>query len=238
MSWYKDWFNSKYYHILYRDRNDLEARKFITKLKIFINSNDKIIDIGCGKGRHSIFLNNLGFNVTGIDISNNNIIEAKRFEKNDLKFNVWDMRNVYKKNTFNVALNLFTSFGYFDKHTDNIRTIKAIHSNLKKNGILIIDFLNSKKVLSNLITNEEKKINGINFIINRYHNDGFIYKNIKFQDNKKNYNFTEKVQNLNLFEFKSILNLCEMKILNTFGNYELDPFNEKNSDRLIIVAKK
>ncbi|MFL2637040.1 MAG: SAM-dependent methyltransferase, partial [Flavobacteriaceae bacterium] len=84
---YNTWFDSKYYHILYKDRDHDEARKFITKLLEHLNlkKNAKILDAACGKGRHSIEIEKLGYKVTGIDLSKNSIKHAKQFENLNLK---------------------------------------------------------------------------------------------------------------------------------------------------------
>jgi len=240
IDWFADWFNSKYYHILYKNRDDKEAENFLKNLSKleFFKKNSKIIDIACGKGRHSLFLSELGYDVTGIDLSKNSIKYAKQFEKENLKFGVADMRETYKKNSFDVALNLFTSFGYFNNKEDDFSAIKAMSDNLKNDGILIIDFLNSKKVISNLIKTETKEINGVQFNISRKVEDGFIIKNIEVNHNEDRFSFQERVKALTKENFSEILTFAGLQIINTFGNYKLDEFNHQTSDRLIIIAKK
>ena len=71
MSWFTNWFDSPYYHILYKNRDEKEAQNFIEKLTNYlkINKESKIIDIACGKGRHAMYFNQIGYNVVGIDLS-------------------------------------------------------------------------------------------------------------------------------------------------------------------------
>jgi len=139
--WFQSWFNTSYYHLLYRNRDYKEAEVFIKNIVKYLNldKDDSILDLACGKGRHSIFLNSLGFNVTGLDLSKNSIKEAKTRESSSLHFDVHDMRNLYNTQ-FEVVLNLFTSFGYFEKDLDNFKVIQTIKSSLKQNGIGVIDF--------------------------------------------------------------------------------------------------
>ncbi|MGY8989068.1 MAG: class I SAM-dependent methyltransferase [Flavobacteriales bacterium] len=240
IDWFSEWFDSKYYHILYKNRNEKEAESFLENLSIleFFKKNSKIIDIACGKGRHSFFLSELGYDVTGVDLSKNSIKHAQQFEKENLKFDVADMRETYKKNSFDVSLNLFTSFGYFNKKEDDFSAIKAMSENLKNDGILIIDFLNSKKVISNLIKTETKEINGIQFNISRKVKDGFIIKNIEVNHNEDKFYFQEKVKALTKENFSELLTFAGLQIINTFGNYKLDKFNYQTSDRLILICKK
>ena len=238
MEWFEDWFNSKYYHILYQKRDEREAENFIQNLSQFFKKEDKIIDIACGAGRHTIFLSELGYHTTGIDLSEESIKFAKEKSKGKIPFEVWDMRKCYKKQEFDVALNLFTSFGYFNNKEDDFSAIKSMSENLKNDGILIIDFLNSKKVISNLIKTEIKEINGVQFNISRKVEDGFIIKNIEVIHDEEKMSFQEKVKSLTKYDFSELLTFAGLQIIDTFGNYRLDVFNHQTSDRLIIRAKK
>ena len=127
--WFKEWFDTKYYHILYQDRNDDEAQLFMQNLLSFIKlkKNDKILDMPCGKGRHAIFLNSLGYDVLGADLSENSIKYAKKYTNKTLHFEVHDMRQPFDTK-FDAIFNLFTSFGYFDDDETNIKVLY----NLKK----------------------------------------------------------------------------------------------------------
>ena len=240
MSWFKDWFNSPYYHLLYRDRDKEEAQTFIDNLiaRLPIRKNSKILDIACGKGRHSTYFNKQGMNVVGIDLSTNSINAAKKHENKTLQFKVHDMREVFKKNTFNIATNLFTSLGYFKTIADEQKALNAITLNLKKGGILIIDFMNAKKAMQNLVKYERKKVDDICFKIRRGIEDDCIVKSIKFSNNSKNHQFQEKVRALTLTDFYNLISNAGLKIIDIFGNYRLEPFDAVNSERLIIICKK
>ena len=238
MEWFEDWFNSKYYHILYQNRDEKEAENFIQNLSQFFKKEDKIIDIACGAGRHTLFLSELGYHTTGIDLSEESIKFAKEKSKGKIPFEVWDMRKCYKKQEFDVALNLFTSFGYFENNEDDLSAIKAMSDNLKEEGILIIDFLNYKKVIDNLVKKETKVIEGVQFNIPRKVEDGFIIKNIEVIHDGEKMSFQEKVKALTKDNFSELLTFAGLQIIDTFGNYKLDEFNHQTSDRLIIIAKK
>ena len=110
--------------------------------------------------------------------------------------------------------------------------------NLKSDGILIIDFMNVKKVISNLVRSEKKIVEQITFNITRRYKKGYIIKDIAFIDKEINYNFQEKVRAITLSDFSVFIDNARMKIINIFGSYELDDFNESDSDRLIIICKK
>ncbi len=240
MTWFESWFDSSYYHILYKNRDDNEAKLFIEKLAKHLNvsKNHKILDLACGKGRHSIFLNSLGFDVLGVDLSENSIAYAKQYENEKLRFQTHDMREVVAEGEFDFVLNLFTSFGYFEIDADNEKTISAIASDLKPAGTVVIDFFNAYKVVNHLVAYDRKTIDGITFEIRKRFENGYILKNISFSDQGKDFAFIEKVQALTLDQFQQLLSNAGLAIRNTFGNYLLDNYQKESSDRLILVAEK
>jgi SAM-dependent methyltransferase len=240
MKWFADWFDSSYYHILYKKRDIKEAQHFIDNLIAYlqIKKESRLIDIACGRGRHATYFNKLGFDVVGIDLSEKSITTAKQNENEKLQFFTHDMRNTFKANSFNIVTNLFTSFGYFDEKEDEQKAINAMAENLKSNGILIIDFMNVKKVISNLVNSEQKKIEKIIFKISRKFEDNYIIKDISFSDNGKNYHFQEKVRAITLSDFSNFISNAGIKIIDIFGNYKLEDFNAITSDRLILICKK
>ncbi len=235
-NWFASWFDSPYYHILYKDRNDQEAGVFMTHLATFLKlpPNSEILDLACGKGRHSRFLNNLGYQVTGVDLSPKSIAFAKQFENESLKFEEHDMSLPYPKK-FDAVFNLFTSFGYFEKEEDNLKTIQAIKMELKDDGYGVIDFLNAKFVEQNLVPFETKIVDGITFSIKRKIENGFILKNIRFTHNNQDYNFTERVKAISLSEFKEYFIASGVNLVHCFGDYNLNEFNEETSNRLILL---
>ena len=240
MSWFANWFDSSYYHILYKNRDEKEAELFIENLimKLQIKKGSKLIDIACGKGRHATYFNSLGLDVIGVDLSPNSIAYATKNENATLQFAVHDMREVYQKNSFDIATNLFTSFGYFEKKEDEQKAINAIVKNLKSEGLLIFDFMNVKKVISNLVLKEQKVIDKITFNIKRKIENGHIIKDIEIIDGTKKQHFQEKVKALTLTDFSTFISNAELKIIDIFGNYKLEDFNAIFSDRLILICKK
>lgn len=239
-NWFELWFNSPYYHILYNSRNEAEAELFIDKLCAFLKpTNDaKMLDIACGKGRHSLYLNKKGFDVTGTDLSYASIRFAKKFENSKLSFFVQDMRNLFYINYFDFAFNLFTSFGYFDTDNDHIKALKSFRKSLKKDGLLVLDYLNSKKISQNLIPTETKKIEDITFNINRKIVNYKIVKTISFTHQNKDFCFTEEVKAFSYTDFEKLFTAAGLQIVNTFGDYNLAPFDTNKSDRLIFICNK
>ena len=238
--WFTSWFDTPYYHTLYKSRNDDEAKKFVIHLINYLKlpKTAKVLDLACGKGRHSVTLNKLGYDVLGVDLSPMSIASANQYRNDRLRFAVHDMREVIKNESFNLILNLFTSFGYFDSNKENEKVLHSIHSMLKNNGIIVIDFMNAIRVTENLVESEVKTVDGLVFNIHRKYDGSYIYKNIKFKENGKLFTFTEKVQALKKKDFENLLDACNFKILSTFGDFNLSNFKSKESNRLIIIAQK
>jgi len=234
--WYSSWFDTPFYHILYKDRDDREAQTFMENLTSYLNitENGSILDLACGKGRHAVYLNSIGYDVTGIDLSEKSIAFAKQFENNTLHFDVHDMRNACPKQ-FNAVFNLFTSFGFFDDSEDDLSTIKAIKANLKNNGVGVIDFLNADFVVNNLVKENTKTIDGISFKLKRYVDNGFIVKDISFEANGTPYHYQELVKALTLDDFKAMFKEANIQLLDVFGDYKLNTFNKEHSERLIMI---
>jgi len=236
---YNNWFDSKFYHILYESRDNKEAKKFIKNIIYYfdLDKNALILDAACGKGRHSIQLEKFGYNVLGIDLAKNSIAEAKKNENLNLKFKVHDM-SVPLQKKFDLLLNLFTSFGYNSKEND-IKTLKAFHKNLKNSGFGVLDFLNIEKIKKDLVLSETIKKKNILFHIKRSINKknqlvkeiSFFYENMKFD-------FVEYVNALNLIDFKKYFDQTHLTIIKIFGDYDLNEFDPIKSPRLIIFFKK
>ena len=238
--WFINWFNSKYYHILYKSRNKNEASDFIQAIisTLSLKSNNSVLDLGCGNGRHSISLSNYFKLVHGIDISSENISLANENKKENLKFFISDMRNFDTNTKYEYIFNLFTSFGYFKKNEDNIKVLKSCHHHLNKNGLLFVDFLNSeqiKRTISGL--KETKNINGIRFNIYKEIVDDYVVKNIEIKDGEATYNFQEKVQLFKIEDFKKMFEISGFEIISSYGDYQMNPY-DLNSSRLILCAKK
>ena len=234
--WYASWFNTPYYHILYKDRGTDEAQVFMENLTAYLNiPNDAhVLDLACGKGRHSVYINAMGYKVTGVDLSENSIAHAKQFENDRLKFDVHDMSKPYHEQ-FDVIFNLFTSFGYFEDEADNFNTIKSIKANLKNGGIGVIDFMNADYVSTNLVSENQDTKEGINFNLKRYVENGYIFKDINFEVDGEPFFYQERVKAFTLHDFKLMFDKAGIQLIDVFGDYKLSAFHAEHSERLIMI---
>lgn len=237
--WFESWFHSPYYELLYSKRDYAEAGEFIEALLKHLHPKPsaRFLDLACGNGRHSVYLASKGFEVTGIDLSDELIQKARRSEHANLSFYVHDMRNVLRINYYDYVLNLFTSFGYFDTDHEHVRVLRNVCKGLKDDGIFVLDFFNAEKVIAELVKRETKEINGVHFAITRREENGFIYKNIVITENGKSQRFQERVRAYQPAELQRCFSEAGLRVTGIFGAYDLKPFT-KASDRLIFIATK
>lgn len=239
-NWFADWFNSPYYHLLYQHRDEKEAEAFMDKLvkELKLAEGTRVLDLACGKGRHSIYLAQKGLDVVGLDLSEESIRAAQTSKQAQLQFDVHDMRKPFPHGPYDYIFNLFTSFGYFESEVEHLLTLKHVFEALKPGGYFLIDFLNAPKVIEALVGKEEKKLEDVHFRLRRYLQNGVITKEIAFETGVQRHHYTEKVWAFNINDFKHFFSEVGLELKKTWGNYQLEPYNVKTSNRLILLAQK
>jgi SAM-dependent methyltransferase len=242
LPWFKDWFNSPYYHHLYFNRDEAEAAAFINKLIGHLNPppGARMLDVACGKGRHSLQLAGKGYDVTGIDLSEDSIKEARRFESENLHFYQHDMRLPAWILYFDYAFNFFTSFGYFKTQRENDNAIRTIAQSLKPKGVFVMDYLNVHYAEDHFVHQSEKEIDGINFLITKWYDENYFFKKIIVEDEalQEPLVFTEQVAKFSLGDFTDMFAYQGLQIKEVFGDYNFSNYDVKKSPRLIMLAEK
>ncbi|MCA6065589.1 class I SAM-dependent methyltransferase [Chryseobacterium sp. RG1] len=240
MEWFESWFDTPYYHLLYSNRDYTEAENFITKLtkELQLPTSSTIIDLACGKGRHSVFLNKLGYEVLGLDLSKQSIEHNRQFENETLHFKVHDMRNAIDSKPVDAVFNLFTSFGYFDNEKDDRSVFQSVYDSLKPNGFFVLDYLSEEFVRENLVPEMVVHREGIDFNITKKIEGRHIIKDIRFETEGKAFHFFEKVKLHTLETINSYATECGFERIKIWGDYQLSEFNAEKSPRCINLFKK
>ncbi len=240
--WFENWFDSPYYHKLYFERDKQEANAFIEKLIQHLKPPvpSTMLDVACGKGRHSRQLASYGHDVTGIDLSEQSIQEALLSSTDKLNFYRHDMRLPFWIHYFDYAFNFFTSFGYFRTQRENDNAIRTIASSLKKNGIFVMDYLNTHFSEDHLIHKSEKTVDDVQFIITKWFDEDFFYKKIEVLDEKltEPLVYNEKVAKFTLGDFTDMFAYQGLRIKEVYGDYDFSRYDVKKSTRLIMIAEK
>ena len=241
-NWYKDWFSSKLYLELYKHRDEAEAKDIINLIqrKIPLRTDSRVLDVCCGAGRHSLELAKRGFEVTGFDLSKFLISEAKKNFNNSkesslkIKFLLKDMRNFHFEKKFDIAINIFTSFGYFESDEENFKVFENVSNSVRKNGYFVFDYLNEGFLKANLVAKSTDVVNRKAVTQKRRIEGDFIVKDIIIGKRK----YTEVLKLYSLKEIESVLKKYRFIVKNVFGDYLGNRYFSKNSKRLIIFAQK
>lgn len=216
-----------------------EAKKFILLLKI--PSKKHILDLCCGVGRHSIALARQGFKVTGVDRTESYLKEARKKAKGlKIEFIQEDMRKFCRPDAFNVAICMFTSFGFFDDQKDDRKVIENVYKSLKSKGRFLIDVM-GKEVLARIFKERmwSKEENGVIFL--QEHKIIENWEKIKNRwiamkgDKKIEFKFSHRIYSA--VELSNLLKECGFKKVEVYGNLEGAPYDHK-AERLLIVGEK
>ena len=240
--WYKQWFDSRHYHILYGIHDRTEAADFTDHLlsELKPKRHSRMIDVGCGKGRHCLQLASHGHQVTGIDLSFQSIRQAKKLESPNLRFLQHDMRRNFGYCLFDYVFNFFTSFGYFKDQEEHDQVMMNMADALKPGGTLVIDYINVYKAAVNLKTSELKEIDGVVYHINRWVTESHFYKKIVINDQRPGpaQEHIEQVARFNREDFNKMFVKAGLQLAKVYGDYEMNPYDCRESPRLIMIAKK
>lgn len=236
--WFAEWFDSPYYHLLYKNRDESEAQRSLDNLLGALQLPDgaRILDLACGKGRHARYLATKGFDVTGLDISFASIAFARQFEHEKLAFYQHDMRLPYRVHYYDAIVNMFTSFGYFEHDRDHLMTLQNVRKGLKSGGLFLLDYFNAEWVRRHLVHDDKKSIDNVDFHLKRSLRGQYVYKTVEFQTGGKHFHFREKVRMFERADFERLFAASGMRILKIYGGYDLAPYDPTASKRLILLA--
>lgn len=237
--WFSEWFNTPYYRELYAHRSNEEASQFISKLiELLPPAPCQVLDVCCGNGRHSAVFASKGYSVVGIDISSKSIDEAKERALSNARFSLADARDFSLDERFCIAVNLFTSFGYFESREEHVAMLKRIHHHLNPGGSFVLDFFNAAQVVASGCSHVVKESNGKTYTIDKAITNSRVEKRIEIRMDEKSVDFKESVALFSKSELVSMLEEAGFSDINVFGTYALNVFDESLSDRCILVANK
>lgn len=240
--WFREWFDSPYYHKLYFERNEKEATAFIDRLIALLQppTGSRMLDIACGRGRHARILAGYGYETTGIDLAPASIAYAQQFSNDHLDFYVHDMRHILCTNCFEYAFNFFTSFGYFQTQREHDNAIRMVNLALKNDGTFVLDYLNTRYAEDHLVHQSEKIIDGTTYSLTKWSDTTHFYKKIHIEDELLDAPlvFIEKVAKFSLDDFDKMLTRGGMQIMQVYGSYALETYDNRQSPRILMIAKK
>ncbi|MBK7497627.1 MAG: class I SAM-dependent methyltransferase [Ignavibacteriales bacterium] len=241
--WFKDWFNTQEYLNVYQHRNESDAEDHIKLIlgNVKIPSGAKILDMACGAGRHAIILARKNFHLTAVDLSENLISIAEQSAQNEnLKINFVhsDIRKYETNDKFDLIINLFTSFGYFESDEENYAVLQKAYHLLVENGFFVLDFFNSEFLRQNLVEFSEENLGGAEIHQYRKIKNNRVTKKIVITKNGNLSTYEESVRMFSKDEIVNAIQNIGFDIYKTFGDFLGSEFDKLSSPRLIMICKK
>ncbi|MFZ3589332.1 class I SAM-dependent methyltransferase [Bacillus sp. DJP31] len=238
-AWYEEHFQEDYLKIYQHRHNEAESElKDLLQLLPF-KSGQSVLDLCCGYGRHSRYLAQRGYRVTGVDLSAPLLQEAIWLSLNvPIQYMRCDMRNLPFHEEFDLVINMFTSFGYFESDSDNEKVIQGVSHSLKTGGYFLIDYLNPTFIENNLIPYSREKLESAEILQYRMIKDGKVYKKIVVKSEKGENQYEEKIKLYSLESMISMLTAHGLNVETIIGNYDSSAYHTQQSPRMIIVCKK
>lgn len=235
--WFEDWFGAEYLELYpHRDEPEAEALLDVLERRRVSMAGRFVLDLACGAGRHAAALERRGARVAALDLSRTLLFAAR--ERGASNLVRADMRRLpLRTGTFDVALNLFTSFGYFATDEEHGGVVAEVARVLKPGGRFILDFLNADFVRSSLVPRDERTVDGHAVVQERRISpDGrFVIKHIHLL--KDGRVFVERVRLFGRSELERLLTASGLAAEDAMGDYDGAPF-EAASPRLILIARR
>jgi SAM-dependent methyltransferase len=218
----------------------VEVEKVVSLLKI--RQNDRILDLCCGAGRHSLELARQGFDVVGVDRTTSFIEKAKQEAgKSNLRveFVVGDMREYCQPNSFNIVMNLFGSFGYFEDPDDDWQVVKNMYASLYSGGKFLIETM-GKEILARRFQERDWSEEGDTLVLAErkpHQNWSRIQTRWIVIKGNQRVEHTVSVRSYSAVELSSLLHDCGFASVQVYGDLEgLD--YDQGAKRLVVIGTK
>jgi len=236
--WFEQWFGEAYLK-LYPHRDENDAADAVALIADFVPiQGARVLDLACGPGRHAKLLRQSGAQVVGFDLSMPLLSRARHRASPPLHVVRGDMRCLpFEPDTFDIVVNLFTSFGYFAEDRQHQKVLQEVASVLKKGGVLVLDYFNSLGLMEGLIEKEERAIGSQRVIIKRHFSDDrrFVLKEMHLMDDGRS--FTERVRLFTPNELVTMISDVGLKVKQQFGDYDASSLTPE-SPRAILMAER
>jgi len=216
--WFEQWFGEEY-HALYPHRDDEDARRAVALIRNVVTwgSGDRVLDLACGPGRHAAELARWGGQVVGFDLSRAMLRRAR--ERSRAALVRGDMRALpFRDGSFALAVNLFTSFGYFLDDGEHRLVVRQVAAALAPGGHFVLDYLNAEQVRRTLKGIEQAKDRDV--LVRRRIDSAnrFVIKEIELRDEGRR--FEERVRLYGADELAALLTDAGLPVVARFGDYD------------------
>jgi SAM-dependent methyltransferase len=236
--WFEQWFGEEYLR-LYPHRDEEDAERAVTLVDRVVElEGARVLDLACGPGRHAVRLGQRGAHVLGVDLSMPLLSRARHGAPPFTKLVRGDMRYLpFCNGTFDLVVNLFTSFGYFAEDRQHVQVMQGVADALVSGGMLFMDYLNADSVRANLVAHEERTFGSRRVAIERRVSDDgkFVVKEMHLVDDGSS--FVERVRLFSADDLEEIMQGVGLRVAQRFGNYAGDGLST-DAPRAILVARR
>jgi SAM-dependent methyltransferase len=233
MNWYEAAFRKDYLDLYYHRDDEAAGREAAFAAQALnLPEGSRVLDVGCGGGRHARALKQAGFEVVGIDLSPDLLTEAEGVVR--LRA---DMRALPFHGSFDAATSFFTSFGYFDDH-GNEATLASIAAAIRPGGVFLIDYLNSLAVQAQLVPTSDDERDGRKFRIRRRIEAGRVLKEVEIEE--EDGSTRGYVESVRLYPHNELIRLMHAAGFNPvalYGDFDGRDFTS-DAPRCIVVATR
>jgi len=241
--WHKDFFKNSFYNPASPAAVEKAPSEAAFALRQFkLKKGSALLDLCCGPGRHAVEFAKKGLAVTGYDFSEEYLREAAaraKKKKVSLRLLRGDMRGLRFKGEFDAAVNLFTSFGYFQKFSDDLKTLKGVAAALKPGGLFLLDIVHGDFLESNFRARDWHD-QGDQYLLEERTDDRDGIFNTWTRIPKKGGKILEKdffTRKYGKKRISAALGKAGLKPLKFWGGFNGRPLSAKTS-RLIVLARK
>jgi SAM-dependent methyltransferase len=241
MEWYEIAFG-ELYPLVYPHRDVAEATRVAARLAPLVTSVQPTLDVACGDGRYMCALSRAGVDVYGVDLSEYLLGQASLRPELGGRLVCGDMRAIpFASGAFGSAINMFTSFGYFDSEADNARVLSEIERVLVAGGSFVLDFINAQSVREGIRPRSRRMVRTAEVEEERdLSPDGRVLTKlvrVRWPD-RDPVEYRERVRLYNRDELRRLLDGAGFDVAGEHGDYELGGFDPSSSPRLIMVCRK
>jgi SAM-dependent methyltransferase len=234
--WFEEWFGEEYLQ-LYPHRDLAEAERAVALIleRVGFAPGWRVLDVASGAGRHARAFETAGARCVGLDLSAALLRAARGVTGAPLVRA--DMRALpVRAASMDLAVNLFTSFGYFERDAEHAAALGEMVATLRPGGWFVIDFLNAPSVRARLVPSETLRLNGTDVTVSRSVSpDGrFVCKTIESGNGRR---FTERVRLFGVEEIEAMLAAAGVTVRDRFGDYDASPLLP-HSPRTILIGQK
>jgi SAM-dependent methyltransferase len=236
--WFEQWFGEEY-HTLYPHRDSEDARRAVALVQRIAQwtHGGQVLDLACGAGRHAAEFEHAGARVVGLDLSAAMLHRAR--SRTPLPLVRGDMRRLpFRPGSFEVAVNLFTSFGYFRDDSEHSLVVRQVAEALVRGGRFVLDYLNADQVRRTVrgVAEEIPESSDAVRVRRRLSEEGrYVVKEIEMRDEGRS--FQERVRLYTMEDLTALLEGSGFRVVERFGDYDGRPFTADSPRAILLGAR-